>query len=244
MGFKVVDERTYRIVRKVPEQADVWLHDMMLERADGGAVDLDANQRALEAAFLKVMSGGAENDGYNALVLAGALMWREVALLRCISRFLRQVRVPYSQDYMWATLVKHAAIAADVVHLFEARFDPRPAIAPEERSAREATVVAAIEAALQHVQSLDEDRILRHFVNAVQAAIPPISIRSSPMGSPGSRSPSSSQAAGSTPCRCPSRSMRFSSTPRASRGSICASAKWLAAASAGPTGRRTSAPKF
>jgi glutamate dehydrogenase len=171
MGFKVVDERTYRIVRKVPEQANVWFHDMMLERADGGAVDLDANQLALEAAFLKVMRGGAENDGYNALVLAGALMWREVALLRSISRFLRQIRVPYSQDYMWATLVKHAAIAADVVHLFETRFDPRPAISPEERSAREAKVVAAIEAALQHVQSLDEDRILRHFVNAVQAAI-------------------------------------------------------------------------
>ena len=103
---------------------------MMLERADGGAVDLDATKHALEATFLVVMSGSAENDGYNALVLAGALMWRDVALMRCISRFLRQIRVPYSQDYMWATLVKHAAIAADVVHLFHARFDPRPAIAP------------------------------------------------------------------------------------------------------------------
>jgi glutamate dehydrogenase len=171
MGFKVVDERTYQIVRNVPDKADVWFHDMLLERADGGAVDLDANKRALEAAFLMVMRGGAENDGYNALVLAAALMWREVALVRCISRFLRQIRVPYSQDYMWVTLVKHAAIAADIVRLFEMRFDPRLSISLDERSAREGKIAAAIESALQQVQSLDEDRILRHFVNAVQAAL-------------------------------------------------------------------------
>ena len=117
------------------------------------------------------MGGGAENDGYNALVLAAGMMWRDVALIRTISRFLRQIRVPYSQDYMWTTLVKHSAIAADIVRLFQARFDPRPNQSPDERKAREAEVVAAIEAALRQVESLDEDRILRRFVNAVQAAL-------------------------------------------------------------------------
>ena len=39
------------------------------------------------------------------------LGWRDVALIRALSRFLRQIRVPYSQDYMWTTLRKHAAIA-------------------------------------------------------------------------------------------------------------------------------------
>ena len=117
------------------------------------------------------MGGGAENDGYNALVLAAGMMWRDVALIRTISRFLRQIRVPYSQDYMWTTLVKHAAIAAEIVRLFQTRFDPRPNQSPDERKAREAEVVAAIEAALRQVESLDEDRILRRFVNAVQAAL-------------------------------------------------------------------------
>jgi glutamate dehydrogenase len=117
------------------------------------------------------MRGGAENDGYNALVLAAALMWREVALVRCISRFLRQIRVPYSQDYMWATLVKHAAIVADIVRLFEMRFDPRLSISLDERRACEGEIAAAIDGALRAVQSLDEDRILRHFVNAVRSAI-------------------------------------------------------------------------
>ena len=175
MGFKVVDERTHEIARKAaassPAKPPVWFHHMMLETRDARAIDLDANKRALEAAFLVVMRGAAENDGYNALVLAAGLAWREVALIRSISRFLRQIRVPYSQDYMWATLVKHASISAAIVELFHARFDPRPAITLAERSARERDIAGRIESALKEVQSLDEDRILRHFVNAVHAAI-------------------------------------------------------------------------
>ena len=175
MGFKVVDERTYQIARRVEDDpkhtSDVWLHDMLLERADGRAIDLKSTKHGLEAAFLVVMRGGAENDGYNALVLVAGMMWRDVALIRTVSRFLRQIRVPYSQDYMWTTLVKHAGIAADIVRLFQARFDPRPNSSAEGRKAGEAAAAAAIEAALQQVQSLDEDRILRRFVNAVQAAI-------------------------------------------------------------------------
>ncbi len=171
MGFKVVDERTYLIARDTPDRTEVWFHDMLLERADGRAADLGAVKRGLEALFLVVMRGGAENDGYNALALTAGMMWRDVALIRAISRFLRQIRVPYSQDYMWATLVKHAAIAADVLRLFVARFDPRPHVSAHERNAQESEIAAGIETALQHVQSLDEDRILRHFVNAVQAAV-------------------------------------------------------------------------
>src|SRR6202048_5389745 len=98
-------------------------------------------------------------------------MWREVALIRCISRFLRQIRVAYSQDYMWATLVKHAAISVEIARLFATRFDPRSLISREERSAREAEISGAIDGALQNVQSLDEDRIIRHFVHAVQSAV-------------------------------------------------------------------------
>ncbi len=101
MGFRVVDERTYHIATAGD---GVWFHDMLLQERDGGAIDLGERKDKLEAAFLAVMRGQAESDGYNALTLAGGLAWRDVALIRTLSRFLRQIRVPYSQDYMWATL--------------------------------------------------------------------------------------------------------------------------------------------
>ena len=168
MGFRVVDERTYHIT---PEGREgVWFHDMLLERHDGGVIDLSDSGARLEASFLMVMRGLAESDGYNALTLFGGMAWRDVALIRALSRFLRQIRLAYSQDYMWATLVKHAGIAGDVVELFHARFDPRTE-AERVRDERQKEIGARIEEALQKVDSLDEDRILRHFVNAVQSAI-------------------------------------------------------------------------
>ncbi len=169
MGFRVVDERTYHI--KPADAADIWFHDMELESASGEAIDLAALEDRLEGCFLVVMAKRAESDGYNALVLATGLGWRDVALIRTISRFLRQIRVPYSQDYMWATLRKYPGIAAQIVSLFEARFDPHLEVPEHERAAREGAIGAEIEAALQAVESLDEDRILRHFVNAVSAAV-------------------------------------------------------------------------
>jgi glutamate dehydrogenase len=171
MGFRVVDEQTYHITPAAAEAGDVWFHDMLLARANEDPVDLDEAELRLEALFLVVMGGVAESDGYNALVLSAGLMWREIALVRAVSRFLRQLRVPYSQSYMGATLVKHGAIAAEIVRLFHARFDPRLAGAVDARSARETEIAKAIESALQNVESLDEDRILRLFVSAVQAMV-------------------------------------------------------------------------
>jgi glutamate dehydrogenase len=164
MGFRVIDERTYQIA---PESGpEAWLHDMLLGRSGDGEIDL--SERAwLEDAFLQIMRGAAESDGYNALTLAAGLDWRCVALIRTISRFLRQLGVPYSQDYMWATFTKHAPMAGKIVALFEARFDP----AENEREKKQAEIIARIDDELEKVESLDEDRILRLFVNAVQSAI-------------------------------------------------------------------------
>jgi glutamate dehydrogenase len=171
MGFRVVDERTYRIEPPNPGEPGAWLHDMVVERADGAPIDVPALEQRLEACFLAVMRSRAENDGYNALVLAAGLAWRDVALIRVLSRFLRQVRIAYSQDYLWATLRRHPEIATDIVALFHMRFDPRLNLSDAERTAREAEIRARIEAALTAVESLDEDRILRRFVNAVAAAL-------------------------------------------------------------------------
>jgi len=179
MGFRVVDERTFQVA---PEgRAGAWLHDMLFERTGGGTIELDARKPLLEDAFLQVMRGAAESDGYNALTLTAALPWRDIALIRTISRYLRQLRIPYSQDYLWATLVKHADIAADVVALFHARFD---LAADSGRDQKQKEIADRIESALDRVDSLDDDRILRLFLNAVRAAIRTNFYQSNESGAP------------------------------------------------------------
>ena len=169
LGFRVINERTYRIVPTgADEAARIWLHDMLIERATGEAVDLAALERPLEVAMLAIAEGAAESDGYNRLILEAALPWREAALLRALGRYLRQLRIRYGQDYLAGTLSRHAGIARAIVALFRARFDPA---ATADRSDREAEIRGGIETALADVTSLDDDRILRRFVNLVEAAV-------------------------------------------------------------------------
>ncbi|MFD0938783.1 NAD-glutamate dehydrogenase, partial [Methylobacterium trifolii] len=169
LGFRVINERTYRVLPSGAEDsARVWLHDMLLERATGGAIDLDALERPLEAALLAISDGKAESDGFNRLVLEAALPWRDAALLRALGRYLRQLRIRYGQDYLAATLSRHGTIAREIVALFRARFDPKT---EGDRAAAEQAVRERIEAALTDVTSLDDDRILRRFVNLVEAAV-------------------------------------------------------------------------
>src|SRR5207248_1708218 len=111
------------------------------------------------------------DDGHNALVLAAGLMWRDVAMLRALSRFLRQAGVPYSQGYLASTLAKHSQVAQSLTDLFHRRFDPRLGSSDADRKASETELVGAIEVSLAAVESLDEDRILRQFLGVVQAAL-------------------------------------------------------------------------
>ena len=243
MGFRVVDERTFEVGGDV----QVWLHDMVLERADGGPADLDKLKPALEAAFIVVMRGVAENDGYNALVMAAGLGWRDVALIRTVSRFLRQIRVPYSQDYMWATLRKHAALATKIVELFHARFDPHASGKAKqgETIAASARRPSSPRSKRPWARSTASTKTASCGVSSTRCSrrSAPTTISSTRTASRSRKSPSSFPAASSTVCRSRCRSTKSLSIRRASRPCTCASARWRAAASAGPTVRRTSAPK-
>ncbi len=172
-GLRVVNERTYRITPSAnPPPPPVWLHDMTIETNDGQPINIstDLNHR-LEASIMAVVGDRAESDGYNALILRTTLGWREISTIRALSRYMRQIRAPFSQDYMWETLRKNTEITASIVALFQARFDPHVVATEAERAAREAALVANIEEELKSVSSLDEDRILRRFTNLVQAIV-------------------------------------------------------------------------
>ena len=155
LGFRVVNERTYRIAP--PDAEGVWLHDMALERPDGAAIDLPTAHAALEATLLAIFDDRTDSDGCNRLVMEAGLDWREAALLRTLGRYLRQIRVPFGQDYLATTLARHHAIAAGLIALFRLRFDPARLRDP----AAEAAHALEIETALAAVDNLDDDRILR-----------------------------------------------------------------------------------
>jgi glutamate dehydrogenase len=170
LGFKVVNERTYAI-RPTTEgdSTRTWLHDMALERASGGPIEIETVDPLIEAALLAQFRGLTESDRFDRLVLEAGLAWREAALLRALGRYLRQAGAPYGQNYIADALANHPEVARLIVDLFRARFDPRKDEAA--RAGETAAAEAAIESALEAVTSLDEDRILRRIVNLVGAAL-------------------------------------------------------------------------
>ena len=164
MGLKVLNEVPYE-VQPLGAPHPVRIRDFSLS-ADGMQDDLGPVKEKFQEAFIRVWNRQAENDGFNRLVLTAELEWHEVVVLRAYCKYLRQVGSAFSQAYMERTLAANPHIARLLVELFHARFDP----ARQPDPADEASVLTKrLEAAIDAVASLDEDRILRSFLALVQA---------------------------------------------------------------------------
>ncbi|NKI60837.1 NAD-glutamate dehydrogenase [Labrenzia sp. PO1] len=168
MGFRVINERTYRIT---PADAPLsYLHEMTLESRSGeDIVFSDQLQPRLESMFMAVWTGLAEDDGYNRLVLTAELAWRDVAVIRALSRYLRQAGIRFSEDYMWSTLNNYPKIAAKLVELFHLRFNPD--VTEKDRDLGTERLESELTADLEDVASLDDDRILRRFQNTIESIL-------------------------------------------------------------------------
>jgi len=214
MGLRVISEHPYRIEVADPQtgrQQVAYIQDFEVETAraaTGDVFDIDAIDASFEEAFVQLWRGEAENDGFNKLVIAAGLTWRQVAMLRGYSKYLQQVGVPFSQTYVEQTFVRYPLLARLLVELFEARFDPRTGseskteiVQGMERFAGQLQALAggdantlavlqpliearsgsrerqgeaaraALLGLLDRVASLDEDRILRSFIGAIDATL-------------------------------------------------------------------------
>jgi glutamate dehydrogenase len=161
MGARVLDERPYQLTPAGGEP--VWVYDFGLRCA---AQNLHEVREAFQQAFLGVWRGVYENDGLNGLVLEAGLTGREVTIVRAVAKYLRQAGIAFTDGYMERTLIGHAGIARLLVQLFAARFD-----LDGHDDAEAERLTAGIEAAIDGVRSLDEDRILRSFLSVVQAIV-------------------------------------------------------------------------
>ncbi|HSV59089.1 MAG TPA: NAD-glutamate dehydrogenase [Variovorax sp.] len=156
LGMKVLDEHPHRI--SPPGGAPVWIHDFGLTSAIGEAdTDVDALRPVFEEAFGAVFTGSVENDDFNRLVLAARLPAHDIVVLRAYAKYMRQMGFALSQAFIESTLVANAGIARALVELFRLRFDPAG-------SGQTTAKVEEIEAALENVSNLSEDRVLRHYV--------------------------------------------------------------------------------
>ncbi|TVO63667.1 NAD-glutamate dehydrogenase [Denitromonas ohlonensis] len=165
-GVKVIEERPYRIERQ--DGSLVWVHDFGMQLAGVEELDLERLRPLFHEVFARAWCGDIENDDFNRLTLLAGLDWREVSMLRAYAKHMKQAAFTFSQTYMEQTLANYPALTAQLVKLFKTRFDPAE---DTDRNARCEKLVTEINATLDNVANLDEDRILRQFLAMIQATL-------------------------------------------------------------------------
>jgi glutamate dehydrogenase len=167
MGIKVISEHPYEVHPRDLETT-VYIHDFTMRAFGGRAIDLSEVKDKFHEAFARIWRGEMENDGFNRLVLLGGLTARDIIVLRAYCKYLRQAAIPFSQAYMEDTLAENPGLARNLVKLFHLRFDPHH---KGNRDKQATAVVEEINAGLENVEVLDQDRIIRRFLNAIESTL-------------------------------------------------------------------------
>lgn len=164
MGVKVCSEHPYEISKQGQDKS-FWIHDFGLAYDKIAELDIEALKPRFQEAFEQCWVGRVENDGFNALVISAGLSWCDVNILRGLYFYLRQIGIAFSQSYVEQTLVHNARVVALLVQVFKQRFDNRNKSLEESDDC-----LTEIETLIEQVKSLDEDRILRRYLNLIMAA--------------------------------------------------------------------------
>jgi glutamate dehydrogenase len=172
MGLFVDSEQNFELAigaSKTAPAQKIFVHDIETRSADGKPIDIAKSGEKFEQAFAAVWTDAAENDGFNRLILACGVTWREAALLRALARFRQQTGLDPSQTVQEQALAAYPKIAELILMIFRVRFDAHLPESAETRRARSAKLEFLLEAALTEVESLDHDRALRRIAALVQA---------------------------------------------------------------------------
>ncbi len=169
LGLRVESEHPYGIKRK--DGQSIWVHEFRLTYGLNIHIDLQNVTEAFQQAFLRIWSGDAESDAFNKLILGTRLDWRAIAMLRAYSRYMKQIQFNFSGDYIAETLCNHLVLTASIVELFTTRFSCDWEGTEEERLQAEQTLEQSIITALDEVENLSEDRIIRQYLVLIKATL-------------------------------------------------------------------------
>ncbi len=167
----ILESLGLRVVEEVPTgllgDGKIYIHDFGVLDSRGGVLDLAESADRVAETVAAVWRGETESDSLHRLVISGGLTWREVAILRAYRTYGQRVAPSFTEAYLNDALAANPGIAAKLVRLFEARFDPAAPLTEEEITEDRRGILLD----LRDVTSLDQDRIVRTFLGAINATV-------------------------------------------------------------------------
>jgi len=164
-GLRVIDESPFQVTSS---DGDVnWIMDFSMLHGNTNKMGMQKAQQLFQDAFSKVWYGNLEDDSFNRLVLGAGLTGRAVTILRAYAKYMRQTGSSFSKDYIASTLDKYPHIAQLLVELFEQRFNPFIKRTDKKQQAIQDTIGDK----LDQVSNLDDDRIIRRYMDMILATL-------------------------------------------------------------------------
>ncbi len=165
LGLRVIGESPYEVRKN--NGHTYWILDFSMLHKSENTVDLREARDRFQQAFAAIWAGDLESDGFNRLLLGASLTGREISILRAYARYMRQVGFPFSQQYIEDTLSHYPHLAKGLVDLFVRRFDPKFKGSQKGQD----DLMAKLTEQLDHVESLDDDRIIRRYMEMITATL-------------------------------------------------------------------------
>ncbi|CAO5682184.1 MAG: NAD-specific glutamate dehydrogenase [Holosporales bacterium] len=167
-GLQVISEKSYVLNRSLlPNAAPIYLQIFYIELKNSCILfdNEDLKKRFIETLHLVWMQK-IKDDHLNELILTTPFDYRDLMLLRLYGKVLCQIGIPYSFDHIAETLCLHKDFTKKIVDLFKIKFSPDRRSIDEFYSVKE-----DLEAYCKNLKKVDEDRILRRFLNLIDASI-------------------------------------------------------------------------
>jgi len=168
-GLRVIGESPFAI--KTVDGETYWILDFSMLINGDGEFNVHTVRTLFQEAFAKVWQGDLEDDGFNRLVLGAGLEGRSVSILRAFAKYERQIGGRFSQNYIENTFARYPSIAQLLINLFIQRFDPSAQLSGSAKDKAHSALLVSIESSLDNVANLDDDRIIRRFVEMITATI-------------------------------------------------------------------------
>ncbi len=163
MNVKVMGEHPYKLCI---DGQEAWLHDFELDSQLFACANFSVLKERFETAFEHIWANDADNDGFNGLVLSANINWREVIILRAYASYMKQTLFPFSQDAIINTLLSYPSITKQLIALFHVHFDPE-----HDGTRNGHKLTNEIVACLDEVSNLNDDRILRRFLDFINGTL-------------------------------------------------------------------------
>ena len=166
MGLKVLNEETQEI--KTEDGVLITVNNFTINMNQNSEIAISSVIKTnFEITLKKLLLYQAENDKFNQLIIHRELNWLDVNILRAYTKYLKQINFRYGQHYIENTFINHHHIAADLIHLFKLRHDPKCQGATDLAEQLEARLLSN----LDNIKRIDEDTIIRKFLLLIKATL-------------------------------------------------------------------------